>query len=595
MHRAKTRQDRETRVKDWRAAPNMVPTSMFASFLALYFTFFGLAFGQVASQTRSGTALFDSVQSPFFQFQADFAPSVQGEDDLLTPLYRADFLKYEPTGKQKVFSLTCEWQNREPREVKNFAEFSQKWNSYKDECAQTLQNGSTNGLRNFYDVMFTRLRLKEHPRIRQVSMRFPNGTVAHALLGLKDDKPRPMVVFRLGIFSNIDQMYAERYLLMQLFEQSPFHLLAIESMTGSDFVARNKVRSFGGMDEGLQNLHVLKHLREKSEPISRLVSSLHLLGISMGGNGQLFTHIMQALQQSRPWVNSTLLFCPPVNLQETLDYHLNHRFRSLLTNMWARKRLSHLGQEDATLRKDYFLQDLLDKIAKGYTGPIEDASWIRWPTDWSQRKKDFWKGNAFFPLLKDDPTPLLIVATEQDPVVPYLLNSGQIARHQVDLGSAKVLMWTLPEAVHCSLPGAYDWREMASIFQDFVLSQSPEFKRQEQSAVFELDNEIKTEMLKLGFHPRFEILLKENEPSATVRVKFYPQNEVSFFDERSLKTRDFSISLASLDLGFEGTAKLPAEIEMTRRWLHQNLRLDYEKPGRIRMSWKVAAPTDHSI
>jgi len=556
--------------------------------LALLLALSSLAFGQVASPSASGTALFESVQSPFFQIRAEFTPSVLGEDDLFSHLYRWDFLKYEPTGKQQVFDPACEWQKREPREVKDFAEFSSKWQAYRAECSSSFQNGSNWGWVHFYKVMFERFRIREHPRLRQVTMKYPNGTVVHALLGLKDDKPRPMVVFRMGIFSNIDQMYAERFLVMQLFEQSPFNILAVESMTGSDFISRNKSRTFAGMDEAVQNLHILKHLRDKSEPISRLVSSLHLLGISMGANGQLFTHILQSNQEPKPWVNSTLLLCPPLRLQETLDYHLNHRWRTMFMNMWARKRLAQLRREDAGLRDDHFLQDLLDKVARTYKGPTEDAAWIRWPADWDERKKDFWKGNAFLPLVKDVPTPLFILATHEDPIVPYLLNSGLIERQQVDLGSAKVLLWPLEKSAHCSLPGAYDWREMASIFQDYVLSQSPEFAMDEQSVSFEIDNEIQTEILRHGFFPHLEIQIREGARAADVKVMFYPKQPVSFLDERQIKGRAVSISLASLDLGFDGPANLPAEIEMARRWLHQNLRLTYEKPNRIKLTWKTA-------
>ena len=561
---------------------------MLSPFWTLFLTLCHLAFGQMASPVTRAESVFASVQSPFFQVQPELSPTVRGEDDLFSHLYRWDFLKYEPTGKQQIFDPACEWKKREPREVKNFAEFSSKWKAYKADCASTFQNGSQWGAVHFYKVMFERFRVQEHPHLRQVNLTYPNGTVVHALLGLKDGKPRPMVVFRMGIFSNVDQMYAERFLLMQLFEQSPFNILAIESMTGSDFIARNKSRSFAGMDEAVQNLHVLKHLRDPAEPISRLVSSVHLLGISMGANGQLLTHILQSQQGAKPWANSTLLLCPPLRLQETLDYHLNHRWRTVLINLWARKRLAQLRREDVGLRDDHFLQDLLDKVARTYQGPIEDAAWIRWPADWSERKKDFWKGNAFLPLVKDVPTPLFILATREDPIVPYLLNSGLIERQQVDLGAAPVLLWPLEKSAHCALPGAYDWREMASIFQDYILSESPEFVRSEKSVQFEIDSEIQSEILRRGFFPHLEIQMSEGALAAEVRVMFYPKAPVSFWQERQLKGRAVMISLASLDLGFEGPAQRPADIEMARRWLHQNLQVTYEKPNLIKLTWKTA-------
>jgi hypothetical protein len=117
-------------------------------------------------------------------------------------------------------------------------------------------------------------------------------------------------------------------------------------MTGSEYVRRNGAVSFGGLDEAVQNLQIIRHLRDPKTSLSKLVSSVHLLGVSMGGNGQFLTHLLQSTQDKPPWVNSTLLLCPLLNFRQTLEAHLKNTSSMVDLHAWARDKYQFLVDED---------------------------------------------------------------------------------------------------------------------------------------------------------------------------------------------------------------------------------------------------------
>ena len=120
------------------------------------------------------------------------------------------------------------------------------------------------------------------------------------------------MILRLGVFSNVEEFLPERFLLMQIFEQGLANVLVLENSTGADFIANNQRWTMGGYDEGLQNMQVVRMLRRSSAPLSQLISSVHLMGVSLGGHGVLFASLLNQYngQPEHQAIQSFTTFCP---------------------------------------------------------------------------------------------------------------------------------------------------------------------------------------------------------------------------------------------------------------------------------------------
>ena len=91
---------------------------------------------------------------------------------------------------------------------------------YFERCSKALETGHNNIFRNTYETLFLRLHPAQHPYARHVMFHLPGGIRLKGLLALKGDlRKRPLVILRLGIFSNTQEFFPERYLFMQMFEQ----------------------------------------------------------------------------------------------------------------------------------------------------------------------------------------------------------------------------------------------------------------------------------------------------------------------------------------------------------------------------------------
>ncbi|MGZ3690645.1 MAG: hypothetical protein ACXVAX_04030, partial [Pseudobdellovibrio sp.] len=135
------------------------------------------------------------------------------------------------------------------------------------------------------------------------------------LFGIHDfTKKRPFIIFRMGIHGNVDEMIAERFLARVIYENLDANFLILESLTSHGFLSKNKDISFGGVDEGLQTFFALNSLHGAS--FDKLVSSYHLLAISMGGPGTFVTALMD--YSNEKLIKSVVDFCPLINLKDTV-------------------------------------------------------------------------------------------------------------------------------------------------------------------------------------------------------------------------------------------------------------------------------------
>ncbi|WII73541.1 hypothetical protein QJS83_06605 [Bdellovibrio sp. 22V] len=505
-------------------------------------------------------------------------------------------LSWIPRGEPKLMSAQCAphvWKGRmmDSRLASSPQLQGALMQKYFQECRSEIETGDNGYFANVMGMMTMKYQPQAHPFLRRVVVNLPGNVKLKGLLALKGDmKRRPLVIVRLGIFSSIEDFKPERAWLMMLFEQGPFNVLMLENMTSPDFVANNNQFSFGGYDEGIQNILVAKLLTDSNEPLSSLVDSVHIFGISLGGHGVLYSSLLNKFNSpsSRPLIRSFTALCPVVNLQSTMQSLTQAGgVKAAFVDFWGRQRLEGLNKKiPALLTYDSFayLSKVISEITRTYHGGLSYISKVQLPPGMKD-SGDFWAVNDFWKFYKQVEQPVLIYATNQDPAVPFELNSQKLQNKEMKIDSKNIRVVDLPQGMHCTLPISYDWSVLATVFQSYILSHSPDFKMVERFLEVDMSDEEWKGFFDEGSRVRFEVQ-EPNKKSGFATIALEIENSKG--DEKSM---NLSLPLSQFDFRFLNPEMSSSEQEMIVRWLNQNLKLRIEpKNGKytLKATWPVA-------
>ncbi|HWU43796.1 MAG TPA: hypothetical protein VN132_10170, partial [Bdellovibrio sp.] len=455
---------------------------------------------------------------------------------------------------------------------------------YLQECHSELETADSSALANGRKMMAMNFNPQGHPFFRRVVVNLPGNIRLKGLLGLKGDwQPRPFVILRLGIFSSVEDFRPERAWLMMLFEQSPFNVLVLENMSSGDFITNNDAFSFGGYDEGIQNILVAKMLRDPNEPLSKIVDSVHIFGVSLGGAGVLFSSLLNKYNSpaKSPLIQSYLALCPVVDLKDTMHSLTESGVSSAFVDLWSRRRLVDLDQKlPALVQYDSFrfLSKAISEVVRTYKGGLSYISSVKLPPGMKDGS-DFWALNDYWKFYQDVQEPVLILATQKDPLVPFEMNAGAIANKNIKIQSKNIRAVDFSEGYHCTLPVAYDWKFVTTMLQSYILSHSPNFHMKEKS----LDVDLTDEEWKNFFTGTIKTDFQVREPTKNqkfVKLEFKLTNGKK--DEKSL---NLSLPLSEFDFRFLNNDLTLSEKEMIVRWLNQNLRAEMKNTTTLHVSW----------
>lgn len=542
-------------------------------------------------------------RKPFFQqFESSFIEII----DELSPYYRQgtrpipfymrwmswEGFKVHPQAKPIIFTEDCDpldWAQKVSRAP---GVVSEAWRH----CEAQWESGDDNFLSNVVGSFRIQMDPLNHPMATQVLLNLPNGVKLKGFLALKGDlKKRPLVIFRTGLFSNMNEFFAERGFFIQAFDASPFNVLMIESLSGWDFIRNNKNFAMGGMDEGLQNIWIAKKIQSTAEPLSNIVHSVHLMATSMGGHGALFSAWINELntlshKQNRP-IQSVFLYCPLVRFQETLEFHMAQGFSLAGINFWARKSMATLSLRYPEIRSEHFIADLLAKIEKNYSEPLLgknifdeivipkqiEEKFSKPPTD---PPPLFWRLNNFWIHLENIKTPVLALSTVKDPVVPYEINANKLS-DLATLGS-NVEVVPLKSGYHCSLQVSHHWEPLSRLLTAYILKHAPDVPLQEQVLELEVTEPTSSWLAKnnLEYAYYFEVEQRTGE----IYLVLVPQSKWFSFLGSWLSEKILIQGLKteiSWPYAFDET-----ENAIRTRWLNLNVRPKFEG-NRLVLRWPL--------
>ncbi len=462
-------------------------------------------------------------------------------------------LKPRPQNECELFKLKESLQKASRSEVR-----TQILEDYYSKCRFHFSEGPSNSLMQALKIFSMHYQIDENPFLHRVVFHLPDGQKLKGVLALKDTKKRPLVIVRAGITGNVEEAFAERFFFYQLFERGLFNVLLVENMTSADYIHFNQTLNFGGLAEAYQNIWLAQTLKSNSQPFSKLIQSVHLMGLSLGGQGVL-TAAKLALYQENPQIfSSYLALCPLVNTKETFDQLFKKSDFRFPLEFWARSRFSEFINLRPELFKGFFgfPSRLLEAVAKDYKKPSADLLGLKEP-EFLKKKNDFYSLHELSNWDLELQNSVWIWVTKDDSVVPVKLNTDKLRN---------IRPFQINEGHHCSFPVVWDGRIMSAIFEGHILGNSG-FKTETKSVRLEVNPDLKWNVTDIVFHDDKPII--EVELSAA-----------------GLTKSSFIINLSDLDFEFRNNKLSEHEKFMVRRWISSQLK--WERNGTdlsLLLSW----------
>ncbi len=527
-----------------------------------------------------------------------------GDYPLLARIIQMDIFKWDPSGQSKRLSPHCDpkvWQERSLKKEVSALQWTQSLENYMHDCHSEWETGWNDIITNAIGMVSFKLHPNQYPYGRHVIFHMPNNVKIKGLLAMKTDgKKRPFIIFRTGIFSNTQEFYPERSVFLQLFEQSPFNMLVLESSSGSEFLQHNDSYSLGGFDEGLQNFYIAQQLQQAREPISKLISEVHMMGLSMGGHGVMFSAVLNQSNptvQGKPVLQSALAFCPLLNMEETMDYHMSQGFSMDIMNYWASRRLTVLKEKIPDIQDKTFIPQFFNWIRRNYKGPLiaenGKVPGIKMPPEVQQilsnpQKPEnlFWKLNNFWPSYHQIRTPVLIFSTRKDPIVSWFINSGRIEDQRMLFPESNLRMFSFEQGYHCSLPVAYDWGTLTTLFQTYILKLSPQYQRNFRETRIPLT----TKALEILHHQKvyLDLNFEVPEQSAAVftKIRFDEDFHPNLISRLLAPRMEAQLPLSEMEFPIDDVVRSEDESSLLRRWAYQNITARIDGADLV-LSWPV--------
>ncbi|OYZ23879.1 MAG: hypothetical protein B7Y39_03195 [Bdellovibrio sp. 28-41-41] len=323
---------------------------------------------------------------------------------------------------------------------------------------------SKNNMMNVLKIISQRGSFHNHPFFKYSFLNFPNGLKTRALWGLRSEEKRDLIIIRPGVYANVDELIAERYMLFMLTELNDYHILVLENSTSGDHFVNNENVIIGGPKEAFENLYLIEQLR-KHPKLSGLIGKVHLMGISLGANGVLLSSLINQ-KENHKYFDKTVLFCPVVDLKASFHAQMQNGAKPFIMDLWSSRRFQDLeGKENFELAS--FWSSLFSLTPR----------WVNSAWSWFEKKYkfqpewqkylpsefysgDFKKDYQFFNQQTRVPDNFYAIATKTDPIVFPEDNYEKLAAKTHE----NTFFYKFEDGFHCSMAYAYQWKFLDTFF-----------------------------------------------------------------------------------------------------------------------------------
>tara|TARA_B110001454_G_scaffold219202_1_gene251926 strand:- start:1966 stop:3636 length:1671 start_codon:yes stop_codon:yes gene_type:complete len=323
---------------------------------------------------------------------------------------------------------------------------------------------SKNNVINVLKIISQRGSFHRHPFFKYSFLNFPNGIKTRALWGMRSEEKRDLIVIRPGVYANVDELIAERYILFMLTELNDYHILVLENSTSGDHFVNNENVMIGGPKEAFENLYLIEQIR-KHPRLSGLVGRIHLMGMSLGANGVLLSSLINQ-KENHKYFDKTVLFCPVVDLKASFQVQMQSGVKPFLIDLWSSRRF-----QDLERKKNFELPSFWSALFSLTPRWVNSAwAWFeknyKFQPDWLKYvpsefySGDFTKDYQFFDEQTRLPDNFYAIATKTDPIVLPEDNYEKLAAKAHE----NTFFYKFEDGFHCSMAYAYQWKFLDTLF-----------------------------------------------------------------------------------------------------------------------------------
>ncbi len=358
-------------------------------------------------------------------------------------------------------------------------------------------------IQQFFDRCSDHLKVRAitHPLLKYIRNRYPytdDRSLSLLTFNLRDGSrlrgifvhnqlstPSPLVIIKGGIYADVIFEGSPNNLLLQYAQEAPFNALYLESTTSKEYIRTNKGIAFGGLIESAQLAEVLYELEHSK--YSSLISEVHLVGNSLGGNGVLLIEksLYEASAEglgisSRLYPRSLTAHCPVINLKKSFAAMFSTTLAGILGTRYLRYILDDIrydvpliynlfGNNDLRDYERPILQDVMQKVnAESYRKFYQR----RYGTDDFDMERDLYRANDVSDYVTQLKIPTYIIHAKNDHIVRYKDNLGlllQKRRHQLP---KHVQTLALDRGDHCAYGHAYNWGHITTLYKTIIYRHS---------------------------------------------------------------------------------------------------------------------------
>lgn len=359
---------------------------------------------------------------------------------------------------------------------------------YFNRCGSYLSARATGGLMGLIDFAMASYPYLENSKITAYKFPTKDGRVVNGFIGIKDQTPRPWVIYKCGVFCAAEPSSASlKNYMIHLFDQTPFNVIFLGNRTGQDYIVENRAFNFGGYFEAQDFIDIGQWLRYES-PYKNLVSSVHAVAVSLGGSA---AYLMQQRlstteSQKRGLFQSVSSLCAVSDLKPTVDNMYDDTLKGFifhhLTWFYLNSVKHRLSDVDDILTDEpperYQFPNILGRLAARFMSNRSQTQLFGADNDALEEAKqnEFWQRSQYSAQSHRYEVPMFVWASEDDSVVDYYINTQTLAKARSQQRDPNLGIVGVPMGDHCGFATAYSYSVTSTMLRTFILNNSPEFQ-----------------------------------------------------------------------------------------------------------------------
>lgn len=335
----------------------------------------------------------------------------------------------------------------------------------------------------------------ENKNLSKVKITLKDGTILRGILGIKNDGiKRPLILIQSGVYSNADDSGANRNFIMQIFDEGPFNILLLNNMTGSEYLKDNRQLAIGGVEEGRHIIEVAQMLRSATSPLQNFVTSIHLLGVSLGSHSALYASLYNSYLDDPP-IQSVMAYCPVVNLEPTLESTFDRSFRGYFYHKQTARVfkksfdfvpvIGDLFGKPQTWTRETTLLAIKKAAYEYYKNATLNKTWGQKPFQdvVFKNPEDVWSLNNFMNQSNKVKTPTMLVYSGDDYFVLPKINSTALSQELSSDPNPNIGIIRFDTGNHCATSVANGWPTISTLLRSYFMSQIFEKQTYESGSI----------------------------------------------------------------------------------------------------------------